>query len=118
MLFTQRSYLLKGKSVVWIKKIIIKKLVKIGIIKTNSDHSGINNYKKNIWRENKIKKTKLDTTERKEQNRDNDLFKKYKNPSNMHKELNKTENTEKNQIKVNLIKTSLIDLKKRHWKYI
>ena len=45
----------------------------------------------------------------------NDLFKKYfkyQSPSDMYKQLNKTKNIETNKIRVNLIKSSLINFKK------
>ena len=52
----------------------------------------------------------------KKQNINNDLFKKYftiyQSPSNMYNILNKVKDTKENDIRVNLIKSSLIDLKK------
>ena len=52
---------------------------------------------------------------KKEQNINNELFKyyfNYQSPSKMHNTLNDTKNTEKYNIQVNLIKSSLIDLQK------
>ena len=98
-----------------LREIIFKKLVKKGIIKSDTVQSGIDSYEETIGERTKLRRQELDEIERKEQNINNDLFKKYfkyKSPSNMHKELNKTENIEINQIRVNLIKSSLIDLKK------
>ena len=52
----------------------------------------------------------------KKQNINNDLFKKYftiyQSPSNMYNILNKVKGTKENDTRVNLIKSSLIDLKK------
>ena len=52
---------------------------------------------------------------KKEQNINNELFKyyfNYQSPSKMYNTLNDTKNTEKYNIQVNLIKSSLIDLQK------
>ena len=52
---------------------------------------------------------------KKEQNINNELFKyyfNYQSPSKMYNTLNDTKNTEKHNIQVNLIKSSLIDLQK------
>ena len=58
----------------------------------------------------------MDEIQRKEQNINNDLFKKYftiyQSPSNIYNILNKVKNTKENDIRVNLIKSSLVDLKK------
>ena len=52
----------------------------------------------------------------KKQNINNDLFKKYftiyQSPSNMYNILNKVKGSKENDTRVNLIKSSLIDLKK------
>ena len=105
-----------------LRKIIFKKLVNKGIIKSDSDQSDITEYKESIGERKKLKRQKLDETERKEQNINNDLFKKYFNiyhsPNNMYIILNKTKNTEEHNTRVKVMKSSLIDLKKRHWKYI
>ena len=64
----------------------------------------------------KLRRQELDEIERKEQNINNDLFKKYftisQSPSNMYNVSNKVKNTKENDIRVKLIKSSLIDLKK------
>ena len=58
----------------------------------------------------------MDEIERKEQNINNDLFKKYfaiyQSPSNMYNVLNKIKNTKEKNIRAELIKSELIDLKK------
>ena len=91
-----------------------KKLSTKGIIKNDSDQSGIE-YEENIAERTRLRKQRLREIKRKEQNINNDSFKKYfkyQSPSNMYKELDEIENTEKNQIRLNLIKSSLSDLKK------
>ena len=63
----------------------------------------------------KLRRQGLDKIKEKEQNIKNELFKKYFNyesPSNMYNILSNTKNTEKHNSLVNLIKISLIDLKK------
>ena len=63
----------------------------------------------------KLRRQGLDKIKEKEQNIKNELFKKYFNyesPSNMYNILSNTKNTEKHNTLVNLIKISLIDLKK------
>ena len=89
---------------------MFKKLVDKEIIKNNFDQSGIDDYDENIAERTKLKRQRLHEIERKEQNINNELFKKYfsyQSPSNMYKELVKTENTERNKIKVDLIKDTL-----------
>ena len=85
-----------------------------GVIKNDSDQPDIE-YEENIEERIKLKKQRLSEIERKEQYVNNDLFKKYfkhQSPTNMYKQLNKTKNTETNEIRVNLIKSSLTDFKK------
>ena len=85
-----------------------------GVIKNDSDQSDTE-YEENIEERIKFKKQRLSETERKEQYMNNDLFKKYfkyQSPNDMHKQLNKTKNIETNKIRVNLIKSSLINFKK------
>ena len=95
---------------------IFKRLVKKGNIKSDSNQPDITEYKESIGERTKLRRQKLDEIERKEQNINNNLFKKYfaiyQSPSNMYDILNNTKNTEKHNIQVKLIKSSLIDLKK------
>ena len=64
----------------------------------------------------KLRRQELNEIERKEQNINNDLFKKYfaiyQSPSNMYNVFNKIKNMEEKDIRVKLIKSGLIDLKK------
>ena len=63
----------------------------------------------------KLRRQELDEIERKEQNINNDLFKKYftiyQSPSNMYNVLNKVKNIKEKDARVNLIKNGLIQLK-------
>ena len=65
-------------------------------------------FERSIAERIKSRKGRLDETERKEQNINNELFKEYftdyQSPSNMYKKLIETENAETNKIKVNKIK--------------
>ena len=62
-----------------------------------------------------MRKQKLDKIKEKEQNINNDLFKKYfkhRSPSNMYKKLDEIKNIEINQIEVDFIKITLSKLQK------
>ena len=94
---------------------IFKKLVEKKIIETDSDQSSIDNYEENIVERAKLRKQRLDEIKQKEQYINNNLFKeyfKYPSPSRMYNTLSDTINTERHNIRVNLINSSLIDLKK------
>ena len=73
-------------------------------------------FERSIVERIKSRKGKLDEIEQKEQNINNELFRvcfaDYQSPSNMYKKLNETENTEINEIRVNLIKEILSKLQK------
>ena len=100
---------------------IFKKLVKKRIISSDFDQSAIDDYEKNIAERIKLRKQAFDEIANEEQYINNNLLKeyfKYPSPSKMYDSLSDTKNTERHNIQVNLIKSSLIDLKKRHWKYI
>ena len=64
----------------------------------------------------KLRRQELNETERKEKDINIDFLKKYftiyQSPTNVYNILNKVKNTKENNIRVNLIKSSLIDLKK------
>ena len=64
----------------------------------------------------KLRRQELNETERKEKDINIDFLKKYftiyQSPSNVYNILKKVKNTKENNIRVNLIKSSLIDLKK------
>ena len=105
-----RDIYLQAKTLFNLREKILKKLVGKEIIRSNFDQSGIDDYDENIAERTKLKRQRLHEIERKEQNINNELFKKYfsyQSPSNMYKELVKTENTERNKIKVDLIKDTL-----------
>ena len=105
-----RDIYLQAKTLFNLREKIFKKLVGKEIIRSNFDQSGIDDYDENIAERTKLKRQRLHEIERKEQNINNELFKKYfsyQSPSNMYKELVKTENTERNKIKVDLIKDTL-----------
>ena len=94
---------------------IFEKLVEKKIIETDSDQSSIDNYEENIVERAKLRKQRLDEIKQKEQYINNNLFKeyfKYPSPSRMYNTLSDTINTERHNIRVNLINSSLIDLKK------
>ena len=94
---------------------IFKKLVEKKIIETDSDQSSIDNYEENIVERAKLRKQRLDEIKQKEQYINNNLFKeyfKYPSPSRMYNTLSDTINTERHNIRVNLINSSLIDFKK------
>ena len=73
-------------------------------------------FERSIAERIKSRKGRLDETERKEQNINNELFKEYftdyQSPSNMYKKLIETENAETNKIKVDFIKKILSKLQK------
>ena len=72
-------------------------------------------YEESIVERTKLRKQGLDEIKRQEQNINNELFKHYfdyQSPSKMYNTLSDTKNTEKHNIQVNLIKSSLIDLQK------
>ena len=73
-------------------------------------------FERSIAERIKLKKGRLDETERKEQNINNESFKEYftdyQSPSNMYKKLSETENAEINQTKVDFIKKILSKLQK------
>ena len=94
---------------------IFKKLVKKRIIRSDFDQSAIDDYEKNIAERIKLRKQAFDEIANEEQYINNNLFKeyfKYPSPSKMYDSLSDTKNTERHNIQVNLIKSSLIDLKK------
>ena len=94
---------------------IFKKLVEKKIIETDSDQSSIDNYEENIVERAKLRKQRLDEIKQKEQYINNNLFKeyfKYPSPSRMYNTFSDTINTERHNICVNLINSSLTDLKK------
>ena len=95
---------------------IFEKLVNKKIIETDSDQSSIDNYEENIAERAKLRKQRLDEIKQKEQNIHNYLFKEYftnyQSPSDMYNKLSDATKTEEHNIRINLIKSSLIDLKK------
>ena len=96
---------------------IFKKLFDKKIIRSDSDQSGIvkQEYEEGIAERTKLRKQRLDKNKGKQQNMNNELFKhyfNYQNPSKMYNALSDTKDTEKHNIQVNLIKSSLTDLKK------
>ena len=96
-----------------LRKQVFKKLLNKGIIKSDSDQSGIDNYEKTVGEITKLRRQRLDEIKKTEQDINNKLFKqyfKYQNPSNMYKELDKTKNTEINQINIEFIKKTLSKL--------
>ena len=105
---------LQAKTLFNLREEIFKKLVNKKIIKSDFDQSSINDYEENIAERIKLRKQKLDKTKEKEQNINNELFKhffKYQSPSKMYNSLSNTKDIERHNIQVNLIKSSLIDLK-------
>ena len=86
---------------------ILKKLVNKGIIKSDFDQSGIDDYEENIAERTKLRRQRFNEIANEEQDTNNVLFKEYfksQRPSNMLKELDETKNTETNQIEVDFIK--------------
>ena len=73
-------------------------------------------FERTITEKTKLRKGRLDEIEGKEQNINNELFKKYftnyQSPSNVYKNLSETENAEINKIKVGFIKEILSKLQK------
>ena len=77
---------------------IFRKLFNKEIIKNDSDQSDIEEYEESIAERIKLRKQKLDKIKEKEQNINNELFKKYFNyqsPSQMYNVLSDTKNAEK-----------------------
>ena len=104
----------QAKNLFALREEIFKKLVNKGIIKSDSDQSSIDDYEESIAERTKLRKQRFDETKQKEQNINNNLFKhyfKYRSPSKMYNTLSDTKNTERHNIQVNLIKSSLINLK-------
>ena len=94
---------------------IFKKLFDKKIIRTDQSHIVKQEYEESIAERTKLRKQRLDKIEGKEQNINNELFKHYFNyqsPGKMYNALSDTKHTEKHNIQVNVIKSSLIDLKK------
>ena len=94
---------------------IFKKLVNKKITETDSDQTSIDNYEENIAERIKLRKQRFNEIKQKEQYINNNLFKeyfKYPTPSKMYNTLSDTKNTERHNIQVNLIKSSLTDSKK------
>ena len=90
----------------------LKKLVNKAIIRSDSDQSEIEEYEESIAERTKLRRQRLDIIKEKEQNMDNELFKKYfkyQSLSKMYNALSDTKNTEEYNIKSNLIKSSLKD---------
>ena len=85
-------------------------------MRSDSDQSDIvrQEYEESIAERTKLRKQRLDEIKRKEQNINNELFKKYftdyQSPSKMYNGLSDTKYTENHNIQVNLIKSGLIDL--------
>ena len=73
-------------------------------------------FERTITEKTKLRKGRLDEIEGKEQNINNELFKKYftnyQSPSNVYKNLSETENAEINKIKIGFIKEILSKLQK------
>ena len=95
---------------------IFKKLVNKKIIETDSDQSSIDNYEEHIGERSKLRKQRLDKIKQKERNINNYLFKEYftnyQSPSDTQNRLSDAEKTKEHNIRIKLIKSSLIDLKK------
>ena len=104
----------RAKPLFVLREQIFKRLVNKGIIKSDSDQSGIDNYEKTIAEKAKLRRQRFNEIANEEHKGINsDLFKKYfkyQSPSNMCKELDGTKNTETNQIRVNSIKETLSKL--------
>ena len=94
-----------------------KKLFNKGIIRSDSDQSDIvrQEYEESIAERTKLRKQRLDEIKRKEQNINNELFKKYftdyQSPSNMYKKLSETEGAV-NKVRVDSIKKVLSKLQR------
>ena len=89
---------------------IFKKLFNRKIIRSDSNQSNIEEYEETIAERTKLRKQRLDIIKRKEQNINNELFKKYfsyQSPSKMHNTLSNTKNTENYKIQENLIKGAI-----------
>ena len=102
-IYIQAKYLFK------LREEILKKLVNKGIIKSDFD------YEKSIAERAKLRRQRFNKIANEEQDINNDLFKeyfKYQSPSKVYNTLSDTKNTERHNIQVSLIKSSLIDLKK------
>ena len=100
---------------------ILNILENVGIIFTGAylhykDEPKETIFERSIVEKIKLRKGRLDEIERKEQNMNNKLFKKYfadyQSPSNMYKKLCETENAEINKTKVDFIKKILNKLQK------
>ena len=92
-----------------------KNLFNKRIIKSDSDQLNIEKYEESIAERTKFRKQRLNNIKRKEQNINNKLFKNYFNfqsPSKMYNTLSDTKSTKEHNIRVNLIKSGMIDLKK------
>ena len=80
----------RAKPLFVLREQIFKRLVNKGIIKSDSDQSGIDNYEKIFAERVKLRRQRLETIKKKEQNINNDFFKhyfKYESPSKMYNTL-------------------------------
>ena len=112
----KKEFYLKAKMLFDLRKDIIKKLSNKGIIKNYSDQSDKKEYKKYIAERVELRGQELEVIEKKEEDINNYLFKKYftnyESPSDMYNRLSDAKKTKEHNIRINLIKSTLIDLKK------
>ena len=109
-----RKIYLQAKILFNLREQIFKKLVNKRIIRSDSDQSDTK-YEESIAERTKLRRQELEIIKEKEQNINNDMFKKYfgyQSPINMYNFLSDTKNTEKHNTLVKLINSGSLDLKK------
>ena len=97
----KKEIYLKAKILFELREKILEKLVNKGIIKSDSDQSGIDDYEESIPERTKLRKQRFNEIANEEQDINNDLFKeyfKYQSPMKMYNTLSDTKNTERHNI--------------------